>query len=174
MLRKKTIKKDRLKYNSVDPKLKRVILKKNNKIRHIKSTNYYNNMNIALIGSVNYDGVTYIRDFIFNIKNKFGSNCNIISRGNKIGCETYVKKYSIEFGLRYTEYNPAHTIMNLYSGMTDDYYDKPYHPTQKLHQYDCVVRHSDKIFYFGGILKNEKKHFEKLLKRCGKSVTYLM
>jgi hypothetical protein len=131
-------------------------------------------MNIALIGSPNYENVRDIREFIFKIKNRFGDNCNIITRGNKNGCERYVKKYAIDFGMRYTEFNPANTTKNLYSGMSDEYYDKPFHPTQKLHQYDCIVRNSDKIFYFGGIKPSEKRHFEKLLKRFGKSVTYLI
>jgi hypothetical protein len=130
-------------------------------------------MNIAVIGSPRYENVRNIRDFIFKIKLRLGSNVNIISRGNQDGCEKYVKKYSIEFGLRYTEYNSAHTNKNLYSGMTDDYYSKPYHPTQKLHQYDCVIKHADKIFYFGGIKPSEQRHFEKMLKRCGKTVIYL-
>ena len=134
----------------------------------------YHNMNIALIGSPNYENVRDIREFIFKIKNRFGDNCNIITRGNKNGCERYVKKYAIDFGMRYTEFNPANTTKNLYSGMSDEYYDKPFHPTQKLHQYDCIVRNSDKIFYFGGIKPSEKRHFEKLLKRFGKSVTYLI
>lgn len=133
----------------------------------------YHNMNIALIGSPNYENVRDVREFIFKIKNKFGDNCNIITRGNKSGCEKYVKKYTIDFGLRYTEFNLANTTKNLYSGMSDEYYDKPFHPTQKLHQYDCIVRNSDKIFYFGGIKPSEKRHFEKLLKRFGKRVTYL-
>ena len=154
-------------------KLKEVRPKYTYKIKSFKSTNYYNNMNIALIGSIKYEGVRDIRDFIFKIKNKFGENCNIITRGNVEGCEKYVKKYAIDFGLRYTEYNPANTSKNLYSGMTDDYYDRPFHPTQKLHQYDCIVKHSDKIFYFGGIIPSEKRHFEKLLKRFGKTVVYL-
>lgn len=133
----------------------------------------YNGMNIALIGSPNYENVRDIREFIFKIKNKFGDSCNIITRGNKSGCEKYVKKYAIDFGLRYTEFNSANTAKNLYSGMNDSYYNKPFHPTQKLHQYDCIVRNSDKIFYFGGIKPSERRHFEKLLKRFNKSVVYL-
>ena len=120
-------------------------------------------MNIALIGSPKYENVRKIRDFLFTVKQKLGTDVNIITRGNKDGCEKYVRKYALEFGFRYTEYNPAHTVRNLYSGMTKDYYEKPYHPTQKLHQYDCVVKHADKIIYFGGIKPSEQKHFERLL-----------
>jgi len=130
-------------------------------------------MNIAIIGSPKYDNVRTIRDFLFSIKQKMGTDVNIITRGNKDGCEKWVRKYALEFGFRYTEFNPAHTTRNLYSGMTDEYYDKPFHPTQRLHQYDCVVKHSDKIIYFGGIKPSEQKHFEKLLLRFGKKVVYL-
>tara|TARA_R110000851_G_scaffold87087_3_gene189628 strand:- start:338 stop:820 length:483 start_codon:yes stop_codon:yes gene_type:complete len=158
LFRKKTLKKVRQKH----------IYRKS-----LKSNKDLSMMNIALIGSPIYENVRNIRDFIFNIKVKLGSNINIISRGNGDGCEKYVKKYSIEFGLRYTEYNPANTTRNLYSGMTSNYYDKPWHPTQKLHQYDCVVKHADRIFYFGGIKPSEQRHFEKLLKRFNKNVKYL-
>ena len=132
-----------------------------------------NNMNIAIIGSPKYDSVRAVRDFLFNIKQKLGTDVNIITRGNKDGCEKWVRKYALEFGFRYTEYNSAHTNRNLYSGMNNDYYDKPYHPTQKLHQYDCIVKHSDKIIYFGGIKPTEQKYFEKLLGRFNKKVNYI-
>ena len=132
-----------------------------------------NNMNIAIIGSPKYDSVRAVRDFLFNIKQKLGADVNIITRGNKDGCEKWVRKYALEFGFRYTEYNPAHTNRNLYSGMSNDYYDKPYHPTQRLHQYDCIVKNSDKIIYFGGIKPTEQKYFEKLLGRFNKKVNYI-
>lgn len=131
-------------------------------------------MNVAIIGSPKYENVRKLREFLFTIKEKLGTEVNIISRGNKDGCEKYVRKYALEFGLRYTEYNPAHTTRNLYSGMNDEYYGKPFHPTQSLHQYDCIVKHADKLFYFGGIKISEKNHFEKLLKRYGKRVTYMV
>ena len=132
-----------------------------------------NDMNIAIIGSPHYDNVRTIRDFLFSIKQKMGTDVNIITRGNKDGCEKYVRKYALEFGFRYTEYNPANTVRNLYSGMTDEYYGKPFHPTQSLHQYDCVVKHADKIIYFGGIKPSEQKHFERILHRFNKKVVYL-
>ena len=158
----------------------------NNYVRNLKSSSNQtrisfkrisigkdDDMNIALIGSQKYENVRNIRDFLFTIKQKMGTDVNIITRGNKNGCEKYVRKYALEFGFRYTEYNPAHTVRNLYSGMNDEYYGKPYHPTQMLHQYDCVVTHADKLFYFGGIKPSEQKHFERLLNRFNKKVMYL-
>jgi len=130
-------------------------------------------MKIAIIGGERYDDIRKIREFIFNIKKKIGTDIKIVTRGKRVGCEFWVKKYTLEFGLDYAEYNPAHTQRTLYSGMPDDYYGKVYHPTQRLHQYDCIVKNCNKIVYFGGIKKTEKTHFERLLKRSGKTVVYV-
>ena len=43
--------------------------------------------NIALIGSPKYENVRKIRDFVFEIKQRLGEGTNIITRGNKDGCE---------------------------------------------------------------------------------------
>jgi hypothetical protein len=130
-------------------------------------------MTIAIIGGERYDDIRKLREFIFNIKVKLGTNVKIATRGKRIGTEYWVKKYALDFGLGYVEYNVAHTHRTLYSGMPDTYYDKEYHPTQFLHQYDCVVKHCDKIVYFGGIKKSEKAHFDRVLKRYRKEVGYV-
>ena len=130
-------------------------------------------MNIAIMGSQTYENVRKLREFLFTIKQKMGTDVNIITRGYKDGCEKYIRKYAIEFGFRYTEYNSASSVRNLYSGMSNEYYGKPFHPTQTLHLYDCVVKHAEKFFYFGGIKPSEQKHFEKLLGRFGKKVNYI-
>jgi|TARA_B110000444_G_C18522106_1_gene447144 hypothetical protein len=125
------------------------------------------------MGSQTYENVRKLREFLFTIKQKMGTDVNIITRGQKNGCEKYIRKYAIEFGFRYTEYNLASSVRNLYSGMSNEYYGKPFHPTQTLHQYDCVVKHAEKFFYFGGIKPSEQKHFEKLLVRFNKKVNYI-
>jgi hypothetical protein len=153
--------------------LKKVVQKCIGQKLNVNSKNSLKKMNIAMIGSTNYENVRKLRDFLFTIKQNFGTDVNIITRGNKDGCEKYIRKYAIEFGFRYTEYNPASTTRNLYSGMTNEYYSKPFHPTQTLHQYDCIVKHADKMFYFGGIKLSEQKHFERLLERYKKKVMYL-
>ena len=84
-------------------------------------------MKIAVIGSKEYENKTKIKDFIFSLSNqsKHISNQIIIASGGRNhGADKYVKKYSIEFGLLYKEYNPAHTTYNLYSAMKPSYYGK--------------------------------------------------
>jgi hypothetical protein len=130
-------------------------------------------MRIALIGDEKYEKRGEIKDLIFNLKNKFGDDLIIVTRGNKNGIEKWVRKYSLEMGAKYIEYNAASTPTSLYSGMEDDYYGKPYHPTQPLHQYDCIVHNADKIVHFGEIKRNEFNHFKRLLTKWGKTAKFV-
>ena len=117
-------------------------------------------MKIALIGDEKYENRGELKETIFKLKEKFGEDLTIITRGKKNGVEKWVRKYALEMNLKYIEFNPAHTSRTLYSGMDDEYYDKPYHPTQPLHQYDCIVHNSDKIVYFGEITRKEFKEWK--------------
>lgn len=131
-------------------------------------------MRIALIGSPKYENRGEIKELVWKLKQKFGDELILITRGNKDGIEKWVRKFALEMGVKYIEYNPASSPMSLYSGMTKDYYEKPYHPTQPLHQYDCVVRGSDKIYYFGEIKRNEYNHFNRVLMRNGKTAKFVI
>ena len=130
-------------------------------------------MKIALIGDEKYENRGELKETIFELKEKFGEDLTIITRGKKNGVEKWVRKYALEMNLKYIEFNPAHTSRTLYSGMEDEYYDKPYHPTQPLHQYDCIVHNSDKIVYFGEITRKEFNHFNRLLNRWKKKASFV-
>ena len=130
-------------------------------------------MKIALIGDEKYENRGELKETIFKLKQKFGEDLTIITRGKKNGVEKWVRKYALEMNLKYIEFNPAHTSRTLYSGMEDEYYDKPYHPTQPLHQYDCIVHNSDKIVYFGEITRKEFNHFNRLLNRWKKKASFV-
>ena len=130
-------------------------------------------MKIALIGDEKYENRGELKETIFKLKQKFGEDLTIITRGKKNGVEKWVRKYALEMNLKYIEFNAAHTSRTLYSGMEDEYYDKPYHPTQPLHQYDCIVHNSDKIVYFGEIKRKEFNHFNRLLNRWKKKASFV-
>jgi len=130
-------------------------------------------MKIALIGDEKYENRGELKETIFKLKEKFGEDLTIITRGKKNGVEKWVRKYALEMNLKYIEFNPAHTSRTLYSGMDDEYYDRPYHPTQPLHQYDCIVHNSDKIVYFGEITRKEFNHFNRLLNRWKKKASFV-
>jgi len=100
-------------------------------------------MKVAIIGSRRYEKPRKIRDMITTLKHQFSEELMIISGGAKDGADRYAKKYAIEFGVDYREFNPAHTPKNLYSAMTESYYEKPYHVSQFHHRNMLIARDCD-------------------------------
>ena len=83
-------------------------------------------MKVAIIGSRRYENKKKIKDFIFKLKDKYGTNTVIVSGGCKQGADKYAKKYALELGLQYEEYPPFHQDHNLYCVLPDTRYDKPF------------------------------------------------
>jgi hypothetical protein len=56
---------------------------------------------VALIGSERYENRMEIKDLVFKLKNLYGDNLILISRGNQNGVEKWVKKWALEMGVKY-------------------------------------------------------------------------
>ena len=98
---------------------------------------------VAIIGSRDWTNTRKTKDIIWQLKQKFGADITIISGGDRQGADKLARKYAIEMGVHYIEYNPAHTVRNLYSGMPDSYYSKNYHATQFHHRNDLIAKNAD-------------------------------
>ena len=83
-------------------------------------------MKIAIIGSRRYENRKKIKDFIFKLKNEYGTDTIIVSGGCKDGADRYAKKYALELGLQYEEYPPFHEVHNLYCPLPSSRYGKDY------------------------------------------------
>ena len=105
-------------------------------------------MKIAIIGSREYENKNKIRDMIYKLKQAFGDKLEIVSGGAQNGADKYAKKFAIEFGIPYKEFNPAHTVRNLYSVMPEGYYSKPYHTSQFFHRNELIAKYCDKMVAF--------------------------
>lgn len=103
---------------------------------------------IACVGSRTYENKQKIRDMLFTLKTHFKDKLEIISGGAADGADRYVKKYALELGIKYIEFNPAFTVKNLYSAMPDSYYSKPYHVTQLFHRNTLIAKYCDKMIVF--------------------------
>jgi len=88
---------------------------------------------LGIVGSKTYENKIKIKNFIHKLKSQTTEQITIISLGDKNGADKHVKKYALELGYEYREMNPAHTPKNLYSLMTEAYYDKPYQ-AKNFHQ----------------------------------------
>jgi len=105
-------------------------------------------MKIGIIGSRLYENKKKIKETIFNLKQKFGSDFTIFSGGDSDGAERYVKKYSLELGCQYIEINPAHTQKNLYSYMRKDWYGKEYSVKHFHTRNKILAKAVDKLIAF--------------------------
>ena len=83
-------------------------------------------MKVAIVGSRRYENKKKIKDFIFKLKNEFGTDTTIVSGGARDGADRYAKKYALELGLQYEEYPPFHEVHNLYCPLPSSRYSKPF------------------------------------------------
>jgi len=105
-------------------------------------------MKVAMIGSRMYENSRKIKDALFQLKQKFGDDLIIVSGGALYGADKFARKYALEFGIKYKEFNPAHTTKNLYSAMSDTYYEKPYHVSQFHHRNMLIARDCNVMMAF--------------------------
>ena len=132
-------------------------------------------MKVAIIGSRHYENVRKIKDALFQLKQRFGNELIVISGGAQYGADKFARKYSLEFGIKYQEYNPAHTTKNLYSAMSDNYYDKPYHVSQFHHRNMLIAKACDVMMAFipNGDDANGSLSAIKKVKKLNKPVTII-
>ena len=105
-------------------------------------------MRIGIIGSRLYESRKKIKNTVFGLKNKFGDDLLIVSGGCQHGADKYAKKYALELGCNYKEFNPAHTTPNLYSAMNEGYYNKPYQPKNFFHRNGLLAKYVDCLIAF--------------------------
>lgn len=124
---------------------------------------------IACIGSLKYENGRKIKETLFKLKNKF-PELEIITGGRRQGAEPYIKKYALEFGLTYGEYNPAHTVYNLYSRLNPDYYNKPFKGYNNSQRNAIMSNNIDVALIFNkNEVDNDISNFIKHLDKLGKS-----
>ena len=106
-------------------------------------------MKIAIIGRRKYENKKKIKDFIFELKNKYGSDgVTVVSGGCKNGADKYAKKYALEFEIPYEEYPPFHDVYNLYCVLPEACYGKPYSTKYFFARNKQIAIHSEYVVAF--------------------------
>jgi CTP:phosphocholine cytidylyltransferase-like protein len=111
-------------------------------------------MKVAIIGSSDWQNKRKVQQTLQEIKKRFADELDslvIVGAGGKEGANYMVKKYAIEFGLKYEEYNPSFSGYNMYSAMPETYYGKSYHFSQLHHRMKLIAERCDYMM----ILTNE-------------------
>ena len=59
---------------------------------------------IGIVGSRSYTDKKKVKDLIFEIKEKYGDEVEIVSGGQRDGADGFAKKYALEFDMSYVRY----------------------------------------------------------------------
>ena len=103
-------------------------------------------INIGIVGSRIYTNKDKVINIVELCIAKYGE-IKVISGGAR-GADTLGKEVALEKGLPYTEYNPAHTAWNQYSGKPKEWYGKTYNVGQFFERNTFIAEDSDILFAF--------------------------
>jgi hypothetical protein len=106
---------------------------------------------IAIIGNTDWQNKRKVQQTLQELKKRFKDDLIVVGAGGAEGANSMVRKYSLEFGIQYKEYNPSFSGRNMYSAMPDSYYGKPYHFSQLHHRMKLIAQRCDHML----ILTNE-------------------
>ena len=105
-------------------------------------------MKVAIVGSRKYTNRRKIKEFIFKLIQKHGTDLTIVSGGCQDGADKYAKKYALELGLQYEEYPPFHDVHNLYCVLPEAVYGKPYSMKYFFVRNKQIAQRSDYVVAF--------------------------
>ena len=103
---------------------------------------------IGIVGSRRYTNKQKIKDLIFEIKEKYGDEVEIVSGGQKDGADGYAKKFTLEFDMKYVEFPPAHYSWNMHCKLPATDYNKQYYVTNYFKRNKQIAEYSDIIVAF--------------------------
>ena len=105
-------------------------------------------MRVGIVGSRRYENRKKIKDFIFELRKKFGNDLIVVSGGCKNGADRYAKKYALELDVQYEEYPPFHEVHNLYCVLPESLYGKDYNVSNYFARNKQIAKNSDMIVGF--------------------------
>ncbi len=105
-------------------------------------------INIGIVGSRKYTNKERVINAVDQCIDKYGKERIRIISGGARGADTLGKEVALEKGLRYIEYNPAHTDWNQYSGKLKEWYGKTYNVAQFFERNTFIAEDSHILFAF--------------------------
>ena len=125
---------------------------------------------IGIVGSRSYTDKKKVKDLIFEIKEKYGEEVEIVSGGQRDGADGLAKKYALEFDMKYVEFPPSHYNHNMHCIRPRGEYSKQYYISNSFKRNKQIAEYSDIIVAFipEGVesngTKNTIQYAEKLKK----------
>ena len=103
---------------------------------------------IGIVGSRKYTDKKKIKDLLFEIKEKYDNEVEIVSGGQKDGADGYAKKFALEFDMKYVEFPPAHYSWNMHCKLPATKYNKPYYVSNYFKRNKQIAEYSDIVIAF--------------------------
>ena len=103
---------------------------------------------IGIVGSRSYTDKKKVKDLIFNIKEKYGDEVEIVSGGQPKGADGLAKKYALEFNMKYVEFPPSHYNHNMHCILPIGEYNKPYYVSNFFKRNKQIAKYSNIIVAF--------------------------
>lgn len=112
---------------------------------------------LGITGTKTYENKIKIKNFIHKLKEQTDAEIIIVGLGDQHGADKYVKKYALELGYQYCEMNAPHTTKNLYSLMSESYYNKPYSHKNMFVRNQIFCQYINKCVVFDDSNTTDKK-----------------
>ena len=103
---------------------------------------------IGIVGSRSYTDKKKVKDLIFNIKEKYGDEVEIVSGGQPKGADGLAKKFALEFDMKYVEFPPSHYSHNMHCKLPATEYNKPYYVSNFFKSNKQIAEYSNIIVAF--------------------------
>ena len=103
---------------------------------------------VGIVGSRVYTNKKRIKDLIFEIKEKYGDEVEIVSGGQKDGADGYAKKFALEFDMSYVEFPPSHYSWNMHCKLPATKYNKPYYVSNYFKRNKQIAEYSNIVIAF--------------------------
>ena len=105
-------------------------------------------INIGIVGSRKWTNKNKVSEIVDLCIEKYGKeNIRIVSGGAQ-GADRHGREVALEKELLYTEYNPAHTTWNQYSGKPKEWYEKDYQVGHYFERNSFIAEDSDLLLAF--------------------------
>ena len=105
-------------------------------------------MKIGIVGSRDYENKLKIKEFIYQLKEKFGDELVIVSGGQDKGADGYAKKISLGFDVKYAEFPPIHYQYNQHCVLKRGRYGQKYYVGNFFARNKQIAEYSDIIVAF--------------------------
>ena len=103
---------------------------------------------VGIVGARIYTNKLKVKEFVFNLKEKFGDDVEVVSGGQPKGADGYAKKFALEFDMNYVEFPPRHYTYNQHCILDRDNYGKRYHVVNFFDRNKQIAEYSDYIVAF--------------------------